>query len=119
MTARGAGSGFVDVAAATDVADGELLGATLPDGTSVCLFNHDGEIGAVGGVCTHAEFAMAEGALLGDGTIECVWHGARFDCRTGAARRAPAVEPLPVYAVRVEHGRVLVGPAAVASGSRP
>jgi 3-phenylpropionate/trans-cinnamate dioxygenase ferredoxin subunit len=72
-----------------------------------------GTIGAVGGLCTHAEFSIAEGVLHEDGTIECVWHGARFDCRTGAARRLPAVDPLPVFPVRVEGGRVLVGTRAV------
>ena len=100
---------LTDVAAASDVAAGELLGVTLPDGTAVCLYNRDGEIGAVGNVCTHAEFAMSDGVLRPDGTIECVWHGARFDCRTGAVRRHPATDPLPVYEVRVERGRVLVG----------
>jgi 3-phenylpropionate/trans-cinnamate dioxygenase ferredoxin subunit len=106
----------VDVAAVKDVTDGGLLGVTLPDGTAVCLYNRRGEIGAVGGRCTHAEFAMAEGALHDDGTIECAWHGARFDCHTGAVRRAPAVDPLPIYAVRIEHGRILVGP--VLDGAR-
>ena len=119
MTSLGGRAAFVDVAASSEVSEGELFGAVLPDGTSICLFNDGGEIGAVGGVCTHAEFAMAEGTLHGDGTIECVWHGARFDCRTGAARRAPAVDPLPVYAVRVEHGRVLVGPESTVTGVRP
>ena len=109
---------FVDVAAATDVPEGELLAVTLPDGTSVCLFNRAGELGAVGGVCTHAEFAMADGVLRPDGTIECVWHGARFDCRTGSVRRHPATEPLPVFAVRVQDGRVLVGPATSSSAER-
>jgi 3-phenylpropionate/trans-cinnamate dioxygenase ferredoxin subunit len=102
---------FTDVAAVSDVAEGELFGVTLPDGAAVCLYNRGGEIGAVGGRCTHAEFAIADGVLRDDGTIECVWHGARFDCRTGAVRRHPATEPLPVFSVRVEHGRVLVGPA--------
>jgi 3-phenylpropionate/trans-cinnamate dioxygenase ferredoxin component len=111
-------SSHVDVAAAGDIADGGLLGVTLPDGTLVCLYNRHGEIGAVGGRCTHAEFAMADGALHDDGTIECAWHGARFDCRTGGPRRAPATDPLPVYAVRVEHGRVLVGPRLAAAAER-
>jgi nitrite reductase/ring-hydroxylating ferredoxin subunit len=102
-------SSYVDVAAVSDVPDGALLGVTLPGGTAVCLYNRQGEIGAVGGRCTHAEFAMADGLLRDDGTIECAWHGARFDCRTGAVRRHPATDPLPVYAVRVEQGRVLVG----------
>jgi nitrite reductase/ring-hydroxylating ferredoxin subunit len=99
---------FTDVAAVGDVRDGELLGVTLPDGTSVCLYNWGGEIGALGGQCTHAEFAMSDGVLRDDGTIECVWHGARFDCRTGAVRRHPATDPLPVYTVRIEQGRVCV-----------
>ncbi len=101
---------FVDVAAVGALPEGALLGVTLPDGVSACLYNRGGEIGAVGGQCTHAEFAIADGVLHADGTIECIWHGARFDCRTGAVRRHPATAPLPVYAVRVEDGRVLVGP---------
>jgi nitrite reductase/ring-hydroxylating ferredoxin subunit len=100
---------YADVAAAADVPDGELLGVTLPDGTPVCLYNRDGEIGALGNVCTHAEFAMSDGVLRPDGTIECVWHGARFDCVTGAVRRHPATDPLAVFDVRVDDGRVLVG----------
>jgi 3-phenylpropionate/trans-cinnamate dioxygenase ferredoxin component len=101
---------FADVAAVAEVAEGTLVGVTLPDGEEVCLYNRDGEIGALGGVCTHAEFPMANGSLRDDGTIECGWHGARFDCRTGAVRQSPALDPLPVFAVRVERGRVLVGP---------
>ena len=102
---------YTDVASTGELGEGELLGVTLADGTPVCLYNHRGTIGAVGNVCTHAEFAMADGSLLPDGSIECAWHGARFDCRTGAVRRHPAVDPLPVYAVRVDGDRVLVGPA--------
>jgi len=101
---------YVDVAATDELAEGELLGVTLPDGEAVCLYNDRGTIGAIGNVCTHAEFLMSDGVLHGDGTVECIWHGARFDCRTGAVRRHPASEPLPVYAVRIEGARVLVKP---------
>jgi nitrite reductase/ring-hydroxylating ferredoxin subunit len=111
-------SEHIDVGAASDVPEGELLGVTLPDGELVCLFNHRGTIGAVGGRCTHAEFDMADGVLRDDGTIECVWHGARFDCRSGAVRRHPATEPLPVYSVRVEEGRILLGAAAAIPAER-
>ncbi len=109
---------FADVASVADVPAGELLGVTLPDGVPVCLYNRDGEIGAVGGVCTHAEFAMSAGVLHADGTIECVWHGAQFDCRTGAVRREPAIQPLPVFHVRVQDGRVFVGSAESDTGAR-
>jgi 3-phenylpropionate/trans-cinnamate dioxygenase ferredoxin subunit len=111
-------SGFSDVAAVGDVPNGGLLGVTLADGTPVCLYNQRGTIGAVAGVCTHAEFPIADGALLPDGTIECAWHGARFDCRTGAVRRQPALDPLSVYAVRLERDRVLVGPPSTAAEER-
>jgi 3-phenylpropionate/trans-cinnamate dioxygenase ferredoxin component len=104
------GDEFNDVGSVAELPDGELLGAVLPDGTAVCVYNDHGTIGAVSDVCTHAEFAMSDGVLQGDGTLECVWHGARFDCRTGAVRRQPAVDPLPVYQVSVEGDRILVGP---------
>ena len=103
-------SDFEHLADVTDLPDGMLLGVQRSNGEEVCLYNFRGSIGAVGNVCTHAEFAMADGTLRNDGTIECVWHGARFDCRTGCACRGPAVDPLPTYAVRVENGRILVGP---------
>jgi len=106
---------FEDVASVASLPEGELLGALLADGTPVCLYNDRGTIGAVSDVCTHQEFALSDGILHGDGTLECVWHGARFDCLTGAVRREPATDALTVYPVRVEGDRVLVGPAEGAS----
>jgi len=105
-------SDFEYLADVADLPDGMLLGVTRADGTEICVFNHRGTIGAIGNVCTHAEFLMSDGTLRNDGTIECAWHGARFDTTTGCVCRGPAEDPLTVYPVRVEHGRVLVGPAA-------
>jgi 3-phenylpropionate/trans-cinnamate dioxygenase ferredoxin subunit len=51
---------------------------------------------------------MSEGTLLSNGRIECAWHGAQFDCRTGAPKHYPAEEPLPVYDVKVEDGAIWV-----------
>ena len=92
-----------------------MLGVMLSDGTSVCVFNHHGVIGAVGNMCTHAEFLISDGVLHGDGTLECLWHGARFDCRTGAVKRHPAEQPLPVYEARDVDGRVLVRPSPMST----
>ncbi|CAN5277949.1 non-heme iron oxygenase ferredoxin subunit [soil metagenome] len=113
-------SNLEDVAAVADLPEGTMLGVTLSDGAPVCVFNHRGVIGAVGNLCTHAEFLISDGVLHGDGTLECIWHGARFDCRTGAVKRHPAELPLPVYEVRAVGGRVLVAsqpgsPSALAS----
>jgi nitrite reductase/ring-hydroxylating ferredoxin subunit len=102
-------SEFEYLADVSDLPDGALLGVKRSDGADVCLFNYRGVIGAVGNECTHAEFLLSDGVLRNDGSLECVWHGARFDCRTGRVCRGPAEDPLPVYAVRVDNGRVLVG----------
>ena len=109
LTAR-VGEGFEEVAPLSALPEGELLGAVLADGTAVCLYNDRGTIGAVHDVCSHAEYPMSDGVLHGDGTLECIWHGARYDCRTGAVRRGPATEPLAVFETRVEGDRILVAP---------
>ena len=100
---------FETVADVSELPEGSLLGVRMGSGDEVCLFNYRGQIGAVHNVCTHAEFPLSDGTLGNDGTIECVWHGARYFCLTGAVRRGPAIDPVPVYEVRVRDGKVQVG----------
>jgi 3-phenylpropionate/trans-cinnamate dioxygenase ferredoxin subunit len=103
--------GFIEVARLDDVPEPGVLGVEGPDGRQVCLVRLDGRITAFGDECTHQAFPLSAGDVHAeDGTLECIWHGARFDCRTGAVRRQPATDPLTPYAVRVEGDRVLVGP---------
>jgi nitrite reductase/ring-hydroxylating ferredoxin subunit len=101
---------FHPVADVDDVAEGELLSVKTANGEPVCLVRHEGEIYVVSDCCTHSEFPISDGSLRPDGSVECTWHGARFDCRTGAVLKGPAEDPLPVYEVKVESGRILVGP---------
>jgi nitrogen fixation NifU-like protein len=101
--------GFETVAEVADLPEGSLLAARTKSGDEVCLFNYRGTIGAVHNVCTHAEFPMSDGTLTNDGCLECVWHGARYSCVTGAVRRGPAIDALPVYEVRVIDGKIQVG----------
>jgi 3-phenylpropionate/trans-cinnamate dioxygenase ferredoxin component len=100
---------FETVASIEDLPEGSLLAARIAGGDEVCLFNYRGRIGAVRNVCTHAEFPLSDGTLDRDGTIECVWHGARYFCLTGEVRRGPAVDPVAVYEVRVVGSKVQVG----------
>ena len=104
-----ASEGFVRLAALGDVAEGTMLGVTTPAGERICLIRDGGEVRAVGDECPHQGFALSAGELCGDGTIECVWHGARFDLVTGAVKRGPAEEGLARFAVRVERGEIWVG----------
>ena len=100
---------FETVASMADLPEGSLLGVRTSAGDEVCLFNYRGTIGAVHNVCTHAEFPISDGTLTNDGCLECVWHGAQYACLTGEVRRGPAVDPLPVYEVRVVNGSIQVG----------
>ena len=93
----------------TDVADGTLLAVTLPSGKRVCLARLGDEVCAFDDECPHAAFPLSAGELLGDGTVLCAWHGARFDARTGAVVEGPAPEALRVYPVRIADGGIYVG----------
>ena len=101
--------GFVEVARLEDVPEMGVLGVEGPDGRGVCLVRLQGRVTAFADECTHQAFPLSAGEVHADGTLECVWHGARFDCLTGAVRREPATDALTVYPVRVTGGRVLVG----------
>lgn len=103
------GDGFARVAKLGELPENGLLGVTLPDGERVCLIRDQGAVRAVGDECPHQGFALSSGELLGNGTIECVWHGARFDCRSGAVLRGPAEESLTLFETRIVGDDVFVG----------
>ena len=100
---------FEAIASIDDIPEGGMLPVRKRTGEPLCLFKLDGQVGAVLDRCTHADFAMSDGALHPRSEIECVWHGARFNCWTGRVTRGPADEPLPVFDVKVEGTVVLVG----------
>jgi nitrite reductase/ring-hydroxylating ferredoxin subunit len=62
---------------------------------------------AVDDTCTHAESSLAEGYIEGD-SVECEFHFAKFDLRTGAALTPPAITPVQTYPVAVHDGILYV-----------
>ena len=103
-------TGFELVARVSEVPDQATLGVTRANGERICLIRRGSRITAVQDICTHQEFSMSAGDVLSDGTIQCAWHGARFDCATGEVKQVPATEPLPVYEVALDGDKILVGP---------
>lgn len=99
-------SDWVDVAALADLPPGSRR-VVEADGTRVLVANVDGELLAVEDLCSHDGNPLDGGALEGD-RIVCPRHGARFCLRTGRALTPPAYEPIAVFPVRVEDGRVQV-----------
>src|SRR5215212_2160434 len=106
----GGSNDFEAVASIGDLAEGAVLQRVRSSGDAVCLVRHNGEISALRDICTHQHFSMSLGDLLGDGTLQCAWHGARYDCRTGEVKQVPATAPLPVFEVRLDGDSILVGP---------
>ena len=98
--------GFERVADGT-LDGGELRAVTLNDGARVCVAHTTAGLCAVSDKCTHAGFSLAEGELEGT-TLLCVWHGARFDARTGAVLGGPADEALLSYDVIERDGALWV-----------
>jgi nitrite reductase/ring-hydroxylating ferredoxin subunit len=102
--------GFERLASMADVPEGTLLSVTRRNGEQVCIFNCEGRIGAMSDLCTHQAFPMSAGSLEPDGTVQCSWHGAKFDRVTGEVRQGPAVDPIAIREVRVRDGEIWVGP---------
>lgn len=97
---------FVRVAALADLPPNSLLQVEV-DGVKVCLAHADEQIYAFADNCSHRDFPLSAGTI-DDGTIECTWHGARFDMASGRATRLPAIKPIRTYEVKVEGGEIYV-----------
>jgi 3-phenylpropionate/trans-cinnamate dioxygenase ferredoxin subunit len=112
------GSEFEAVASIGELTEGAILQRVRSQGDAICLVRHNGQISAVSDICTHQHFSMSLGDLLPDGSLQCAWHGARYDCQTGEVKQVPATSPLPVFEVRVEGDTVLVGPRCERVGAK-
>jgi len=107
-------SGFETVATVNQIPPEGVLAVEKSDGQRVCLIRSRGRVSAVADNCTHQDFEMSLGDVLSDGTIQCAWHGARFDVMTGEVRQGPACDALRVFQVKLEGDDVLVGPVSTA-----
>ncbi len=85
---------------------GERLHIELTEDTVIVL-NVGGTYYCIADLCTHDGGPLEDGEVIGC-EIECPRHGARFDIRNGRVTRLPAIEPIPVFAVKVEDGMIFV-----------
>ena len=75
-------------------------------GRIYALFNVDGVISAIDGICPHQGGPLADGAIEGT-SVTCPWHGWQFDVRTGKTPMGSRVKQA-VYEVKVEGRDVLI-----------
>jgi apoptosis-inducing factor 3 len=89
-----------------DISDGAIVSGRV-DSEGVVLVRRGEEFFAVGAECTHYHGALGKGLVVGD-TIRCPLHHACFSLRSGAALRAPALDPVACWRVERIGSRVFV-----------
>ena len=99
-------STLVKVARVSELSAGEGI-VVDAKGQSIALFNVDGTFTAIDNTCTHVGGPLGEGALVGD-IVNCPWHDAGFNVKTGACTGGPAKSDVKNFPVKVEGDDVLV-----------
>lgn len=99
-------SDWVDIGGAEELESTSRLEADV-DGYRVRVARVNGTLYAFEDRCTHDDSPFDD-APIEDCEIICPRHGARFSLQSGAALSPPAYEPLRVFAVRENRGRIEV-----------
>lgn len=98
---------WVRVATLSECEGNGCVHAATADGLEVVLVKWEDEVFALEDRCSHQDFPLSEGAVE-DGKLECVFHGAKFDVRSGKAVQLPAIKPVKTYPVDVRGDEIFV-----------
>ena len=116
------GSRWIEVAAAAEIAEGEIRTYEV-EGERIAIARTGGGLHAVENVCSHDDGPLGDGVVEGY-CIVCPRHGAKFDVRTGEALTMPAASPIESFPVKEEAGMILLalperieGTAVIEDGS--
>ncbi len=99
-------SDFAKVAQVNEIEPGQMKAVNYNNET-VCIANVDGQYYAIDNICSHEQGPLADGTIE-NFEVECPWHGARFDIRTGKVLSPPAETDLARYEVKIEGNDILV-----------
>ena len=91
--------GWIPVANAGSLGEGETLRVEV-EGTVMAICKLEGAFYAFQEFCTHRGGPLSEGSFQ-SGQVQCPWHGACFDVRTGQVMRGPAKVALRTYPVMI------------------
>ncbi len=98
---------WVRVAGVDDCPGDGCLHATTGDGEEIVVVKWEGEFFALEDRCSHQDFPLSDGEVM-DGQLECIFHGAKFDVRTGEAVQLPAIRPVRTFPVEVRGDDIFV-----------
>lgn len=98
---------FERVAALADVPDNGMRRFVSAEGAPVLLIRQGERVYAIGSTCSHDGGPLHEGTLRKN-VVQCPWHGARFNIKSGRVLTGPATSNVPRYDVRIADGQVEV-----------
>lgn len=97
---------FHRAAATADLEEGKPLRAKVGE-TPIVLVKSGTNIFALVEACSHLGGPLSEGKVDGD-TIQCPWHGSRFNLADGAVVNGPATHAQHCLEVRIREGQIEV-----------
>jgi nitrite reductase/ring-hydroxylating ferredoxin subunit/uncharacterized membrane protein len=103
---RGEPGEFVEIARSDELGVGQVKHVTV-NGAWIGLARTDRGYFAFDEICTHKGGPLCDGVLM-DETIQCPWHGSRFDIRTGEVKAGPARARIHTFEIRVGDDRISV-----------
>lgn len=97
---------FIKVAKLSEIKEGEIK-LVIVNGTEVCLTKINSEISGFKNNCPHQDMPLEDGILEGE-ELTCLYHGAKFNVKSGKVLSMPAADDLQMFKVKVEGEDVLV-----------
>jgi 3-phenylpropionate/trans-cinnamate dioxygenase ferredoxin subunit len=98
---------WIKVGAIDDIDEEDVIRFDYADRTFAIYRSDKNKYYATDGYCTHENFHLAEGLVMGN-IIECPKHNGRFDYTTGAAKRTPVCIDLKTYPVKIEDDEIFI-----------
>jgi ethylbenzene dioxygenase ferredoxin component len=97
----------IKLALSSDVVEGEPLAIMLDGFPQLAVYRVNDHFFVTDNLCTHGNAMLTEG--FQDGTsIECPFHGGRFNIETGKATLYPCQIALKTYEAIVENGFIYI-----------
>jgi nitrite reductase/ring-hydroxylating ferredoxin subunit len=97
----------VVIGRASDLAEGKLKHVSA-GGKDILITKIGGEYYAMNNICNHAGAELHEGQLIGT-ELQCPWHGAKWDVKTGNLIWFPQnLKPEESYKVITEDDTLLI-----------
>lgn len=98
---------FVQAIPFTALKEGDVVPARL-DAYYLAFYLLEGQPYCTDDLCTHEDNMLSDGGYVDGDEVECAYHGARFNLKTGRATRFPANSSIRSYPVEVRDGYVYV-----------